>query len=145
MNPPAPEEPLAGERKSQLISSLPQTLPSPSPSPPTRGFPPEPFPAGSPSGIWEQQDPAAAPREEITPQTSGDPAGNEGLGLWEGSRSRAAAPAAASCIPAGSEMQRWILHPSLWLLESLHKPQCALNPTTKSSQRAINILIPVAG
>lgn len=56
------------------------------------------------------------------------------------------APAAASWIPAGSEMlQRWILHPSLWLLEYLHKPQCALNPTTKSSQRAINILIPVAG
>lgn len=55
------------------------------------------------------------------------------------------AAAVAPCIAAGEEMlHRWILHPSLWLLEYLRKPQCALNPTTKSSQRAINILIPVA-
>lgn len=57
----------------------------------------------------------------------------------------AAAAVAASWISAGKEtLNGWILHPSLWLLEYLHKPQCALNPTTKSSQRAINILIPVA-
>lgn len=66
-------------------------------------------------------------------------------GEWLQQEALAGATAVAPWISAGKEMlNRWILHPSLWLLEYLHKPQCALNPTTKSSQRAINILIPVA-
>lgn len=75
--------------------------------------------------------------------------GNRGIGAAGAAaqpQQEPGAPAAESWPPAGTgTLQRWILHPSLWLLEYLHKPQCALNPTTKSSQRAINILIPVAG
>lgn len=85
---------------------------------------------GGEHAVWESQSGCSAPRA-----VPGERRQREAL----------AGATAASRIAAGKEMLNgWILHPSLWLLEYLHKPQCALNPTTKSSQRAINILIPVA-